>query len=216
MKFVAIADTHGRHHHVKLPPGDVLIHAGDVSFRGRKSEVEDFLDWFSKQKFAHKIFIAGNHDFFFEKEKPVQIKKILPDDVVYLEDSGITIQDIHIWGSPITPRFYNWAFNRARGEAIRKHWDLIPAHTDLLITHGPPKGILDQVMNEQEVGDKDLLERIMTIKPQVHVFGHIHEAFGTNKIGGIRFINASLLNEQYNLVNKPVLFELVAKDLNPS
>lgn len=211
MKFVVIADTHGRHHHLKIPNGDVLVHAGDITYRGKRSEVEDFLEWFEKQRHTYKIFIAGNHDFFFEKEKIGIIEKIIPPGIIYLNDSGVEIEGIHIWGSPITPRFYNWAFNRERGEDICKHWDLIPQNTDLLITHGPPKGILDQVMNEQHVGCKDLLERIKTFNLKVHVFGHIHESYGKTKNFGIQFINACMMNDQYDLVNRPIIFEYPEK-----
>jgi Icc-related predicted phosphoesterase len=208
LKVVVIADTHGRHQHIKLPKGDLLIHAGDISYRGKRSEVLDFLNWFKSQEHEHKVFVAGNHDFFFERENPSTIRELIPEGVIYLQDSGIEIKGFRLWGSPITPRFFNWAFNRSRGEAIRNHWKLIPEPLDLLITHGPPFGILDQVVNEQNVGCKELLERIRCIKPQVHIFGHIHESYGTTKSMGIRFINASLLNENYDLMNRPIVFEL--------
>lgn len=208
LKFVVIADTHSRHRSLRLPGGDVLIHAGDLTYRGEKLEVQDFISWFSKQPFQYKIFIAGNHDFLFETAKPKELDLLVPDDIFYLNDSGITIEGINIWGSPITPRFFNWAFNRNRGEAIAKHWSLIPRNTNLLITHGPPFGFLDQLANEQHVGCKDLLVTIKEIKPSVHVFGHIHESYGTTKNMGIKFINASLVNESYQLINKPIVFEL--------
>ena len=203
-----IADTHSRHRSIRLPKGDVLIHAGDISYRGEKLEVEDFLTWFRKQDFEHKIFIAGNHDFLLEKAKPKEIDNLILDDIIYLNDSSTLVNGFKIWGSPVTPRFFNWAFNRARGEAIRKHWELIPSDTHLLITHGPPYGILDQVANEQHVGCKDLLNKVVEIKPLVHAFGHIHESYGSTKNMGIRFINASQTNESYEVVNKPVVFEL--------
>ncbi len=208
MKFVILADTHSRHRSIKLPRGDVLIHAGDVSYRGEKMEVQDFLNWFDRQDFPHKIFIGGNHDFYFERAKPKDLDSIMPPGIIYLNDSGAVINGIRLWGSPVTPKFFNWAFNRTRGEAIRKHWNLIPANTDLLITHGPPYGILDQLANDTHAGCKDLLNAIKKIKPKVHVFGHIHESYGTTKSLGIRFVNASLSNELYELVNKPIVFEL--------
>jgi len=208
LKFVAISDTHSRHHNIRLPKGDVLIHAGDISYRGKKEEIVDFLQWFQKQNFQYKIFIAGNHDFYLEKIKPAELAKLIPEDIIYLNDSGVKIGNINIWGSPVTPWFYNWAFNRHRGEPIRKHWDLIPANTDLLITHGPVHGFLDMVINEQHVGCQDLLRTVLTIQPKVHVCGHIHESYGNIKRSGIKFINASLLNEHYELANRPVLFEM--------
>jgi Icc-related predicted phosphoesterase len=208
VKFVAISDTHCRHLNLKLPKGDVLLHAGDISYKGERGEVIDFLGWFSKQNYTYKIFIAGNHDFFFEKAKWADIEAIIPKDVIYLNDSGISINNISVWGSPVTPWFFNWAFNRYRGAAIRKHWNMIPDETDVLITHGPAFGLHDIVVNGTNTGCKDLLQRIMEVKPKVHVCGHIHEGYGSIKKGETRFINASVLNESYELVNKPIVFEI--------
>ncbi|HWJ28549.1 MAG TPA: metallophosphatase domain-containing protein [Flavisolibacter sp.] len=208
MRFVVISDTHCRHQNLRLPKGDVLLHAGDVSYKGKKAEVLDFLNWFWAQPFMHKIFIAGNHDFFFEKEKPDEINELIPEGVIYLNDSGTQINGLQIWGSPITPWFYNWAFNRKRGEQIRRHWNLIPSNTDILMTHGPAYGYLDQVINDKHVGCLDLFKRVQQIKPKFHVFGHIHESYGDIKRNGVRFINACVLNEQYELVNKPLIFDL--------
>lgn len=208
MKFVAISDTHCRHRSIKLPKADVIIHAGDLSNKGEKVEVVDFLDWFGELDYTHKIFIAGNHDFYFEREKKKKIEDIIRGNVTYLNDSGVTINGINIWGSPVTPWFFNWAFNRERGKPIQKHWQMIPEDTDLLIVHGPPYGILDQVINERHVGCRDLLERLKVVKPKVVVTGHVHESYGVMKQSGIKFINASILNESYELVNKPIVFEL--------
>ena len=208
MKFVAISDTHCRHKSVQLPRGDVLLHAGDISYKGQWSEVLDFLNWFKNVPFRYKIFIAGNHDFYFEREKKAAIEQAIPEGVQYLNDSGITLDGIQIWGSPVTPWFYDWAFNRQRGATIAKHWALIPTHTDILLTHGPAFGILDTVLNGNHAGDKDLLKAIETIKPKVHVCGHIHEAYGRIKRSSTTFINASVVNEKYELVNSPFVFDL--------
>lgn len=215
MKFVAISDTHGKHKNLILPEGDVLIHAGDVSSMGKESEVMAFLDWFSKTDFQYKIFIAGNHDFYlekiaFDKEK---LNQLIPPNVIYLNESGIEIEDLNratfrIWGSPIQPWFYNWAFNRYRGEDIQKHWNKIPANTDILITHGPVLGILDKTTRNESVGCEDLLKKVEEIKPKFHICGHIHEAYGHIKQGDTTFINASVLDENYYLKNKPILFEI--------
>ncbi|MCU0434118.1 MAG: metallophosphatase domain-containing protein [Bacteroidia bacterium] len=208
MKFLAISDTHGQHDKLQLPPADAIIHAGDISSRGRESEVADFLRWFSKLDYKYRIFIAGNHDFFFEKNPAEKVKQFIPDNVIYLNDSGITIEGIHIWGSPISPWFYDWAFNRHRGSDIDKHWQLIPADTDILVTHGPVYGLLDKVTRGEEVGCKDLLRKVQEIKPAVHLCGHIHEAYGQINAGDTLFINASVLDEDYRMKNAPVIFEL--------
>ncbi len=208
MRFTIISDTHGQHNKLLLPAGDVLVHAGDVSSRGRPAEVLDFLHWFAVQDFEHKIFIAGNHDFYFENTAPELIQQQMPAGVTYLNDSGITINGISIWGSPITPWFYDWAFNRQRGPDIQKHWDIIPAGTDILITHGPVFGMHDTTVTGYHAGCDDLLIKVNEIKPRVHICGHIHEAYGQVHRDGTQFINASLLNQRYQMVNSPVLFEI--------
>lgn len=208
LTFVAISDTHGRHKGLRLPKGDAIIHAGDVSYKGEEVEVTDFLNWFAGLPYRYKIFTAGNHDFFFEKAKPVDVQSLLPTGVIYLNDSGVAIENLNIWGSAITPWFYDWAFNRKRGSEINKHWKMIPSDTDILITHGPPYGILDVLDSEKHVGDVDLLKRVKEIKPKVHISGHIHEAYGRKKIGDTLFINASVLNEYDQLVNTAQIFEI--------
>ena len=144
MKIVAISDTHGLHTQVKVPDGDILIHTGDVSSQGKEFEIILFLNWFRDLPHKHKVFIAGNHDFYFERTPVSDVNKIIPDNVIYLNDSGVTVEGIRIWGSPIQPWFYDWAFNRQRGAEIKKHWDLIPENTDILMTHGPAFGIHDR------------------------------------------------------------------------
>ena len=210
MKFVAISDTHGKHQKLSLPEGDVLIHAGDFSSMGKEYEIKDFLDWFSKTDFTYKILIAGNHDFFFEKisHNPAFLEEFIPSNVIYLNDSEVEIEKVKIWGSPIQPWFYNWAFNRYRGEDIRRHWNKIPADTDILITHGPVFGILDKTTRNESVGCEDLLQKVEEIKPKYHICGHIHEAYGYIKQGDTTFINASVLDENYILKNKAVEFEI--------
>lgn len=114
LKFVTISNTNGQHHKLCLPKGNVLIHAGDVSRCGKETEVIEFLDWFAQQDFKHKILIAGNGEFYFERTPGHEIEKVIPANGTYLNDSSITINGINIWGSSITPWFLNWAVNRHR------------------------------------------------------------------------------------------------------
>ncbi|MFC4738556.1 metallophosphoesterase [Flavobacterium ponti] len=200
MKVTAISDTHGKHKQLKLTGGDLLIHSGDISSFGNKEEISCFLEWFSKQKYIYKIFIAGNHDFSFENQFQ---NIIIPENVTYLNDSGIEIEGLQIWGSPITPTFCNLAFNRDRGKEIEFHWNKIPANTDILITHGPPYGILDETETHFNTGCKNLLEKICTINLKYHIFGHIHEAFGVTKIKDTIYINAASVNLEYKIRNLP-------------
>ncbi len=207
MHLTLISDTHGQHDQLNLQGGEMLIHAGDVCNRGTESEVLQFLDWFAKQNYKHKIFIAGNHDWFFEQANAVYIESITPKGIHYLNDSGVCIEGINIWGSPIQPTFFDWAFNRDCGAAIDKHWQIIPNNTDILITHGPPFGVLDQTTRGEAVGCKMLLEKVNEIKPKLHVFGHIHEGYGLIDKENTTFVNASVLDIRYNLRNEPVIIE---------
>jgi predicted phosphohydrolase len=212
VRIVCISDTHNKHGQIVVPDGDVLIHAGDATMLGTVAEVGAFFNWFGGQPHQHKIFIAGNHDWLFEKD-PALARSMVPPGVHYLEDSGLVIKDLNgqgsvrFWGSPITPEFCGWAFNRNQAE-IGMHWDLIPKDTDVLITHGPPVGILDSNMFGGRCGCWDLRRSVWRVSPKLHVFGHIHESFGEWDEGGVKFVNACQLDGLYDLVNKPVVVDL--------
>jgi Icc-related predicted phosphoesterase len=206
LKCVAIADTHGIYREIEIPDGDVLIHAGDITKRGKLSELTDFNDWLGEQPHKHKIIIAGNHDWCFERQKEASIKIIT--NAVYLEDQSIEVEGYKFYGSPWQPWFLSWAFNLQRGQEIQKKWDLISNDIDVLITHGPAFGILDININGENTGCENLLRKIEELKPKVHVCGHIHEGYGQIVSHGIKFINASVNNERYRPTNNPILFTL--------
>ncbi len=211
LKLVLISDTHGLHDQLQLPPGDAILHAGDVSSRGTEREIIDFLEWFGNLDYKHKIFIAGNHDFFFENNSKEKIASIIPPSITYLNDSGILIEGVKIWGSPITPWFFDWAFNRKRGTEIKKHWDLIPDDTDILMTHGPVHGILDKTTTGVAAGCEELLKKIEKSSIKLHLSGHIHEGYGERMVNGVRFINASVLDIHYRQVNEPIILNFKTK-----
>lgn len=203
MKITAISDTHGLHNKINLLGGDLLIHAGDICNHGTQQEAANFIEWFEKQPYTFKVFIAGNHDFFFENFTQQEIQNILPENIFYLNDSGAEIEGIKIWGSPITPDYNNWAFNRKRGVEIEIHWQLIPKDIDILITHGPPYRILDTTRNDLNAGCEDLLQKASSIAPAFHIFGHIHEAFGWVKKDNTTFINAASVNIDHQIRKVP-------------
>ncbi len=209
MRLVFISDTHNQHRSLRLPEGDILIHCGDISGRGSLVEVADFLNWYSSLPHLHKVLIAGNHDFLAE-QNPTLFESLIPQNVIYLNDSGCNIGGLRIWGSPISPWFFDWAFNRQRGADIRRHWDLIPLDTEILITHGPPYGILDEVVHDRRrVGCQDLLTKIESLNLlKINAFGHIHEGYGRHEEGGKLFLNASVLDEHYMLKNAPWVWDI--------
>ena len=224
MKILSLSDTHGLHNRIPndwFIEADVLVHSGDVSNMGYIQEIKDFLSWFDKLNYKHKIFIAGNHDFGFQTNSEM-IKQMLLDypSIKYLQDEELIIDEYKFYGSPQTPYFHNWAFNCARDSQesktynkplIKEYWDKIPLDTEILITHGPPYGIGDFVPynNGQFVGCKDLLDKIYQLdKLKAHIFGHIHYSYGTIIKNNIQFINASTCNEQYQVIQKPILIEI--------
>lgn len=211
MKLVCISDTHSMHRDMlEIPDGDVLIHAGDCLGQGTLDNIRDFNDWLGTLPHQHKILIAGNHDRAFQ-DTPELAREALTN-AIYLEDSGIEIDGLRFWGSPWTPAFMDWSFMLDRGQPLQEKWQLIPDNTDVLITHGPPKGIGDQVFFELEdpnVGCAHLLERLDQLPAlKAHIFGHIHEGYGTHLHGRLPLINASICTERYAPANLPIVLEL--------
>ncbi len=236
IKIVCISDTHTRTNNLELPKGDILIHAGDFSYSGEIREIKKFCDFLNQQDFKYKVIIAGNHDLTFDQEKYDELiskwhnenknnvlsckeTKALLSNCIYLENSGVEIMGYKFWGSPVTPIFYDWAFMKERGNDIKKVWDMIPLNTDVLITHGPPFGILDKcdpMYNNGKVihaGCEELLKIVTEkIKPKYHIFGHIHEAYGKVTINETTFVNASICNIRYFPDNPPIVIDLPRKN----
>jgi len=206
MRVVCISDTHGRHAGLRIPGGDLLLHAGDLGRHGRIADLKDFNAWMAEQPHAFKVVIAGNHDRALE-ERPRAARRALKD-VIYLRDEEVELEGLRIWGSPWQPTFMSWAFNLDRGAPIREKWDLVPEGIDLLITHGPPAFRLDLTRRGERVGCLDLLATVRRVRPKVHVFGHIHESYGRMEAEGTLFVNASTCNERLEPVNPPVVLDL--------
>lgn len=211
MRFICISDTHNSHAGLALPDGDVLIHAGDHSNSGTIKEVASFLNWIGDQPHEYKIFIAGNHDWLFERD-PAFARGLIPDSVIYLQDSETVINGLKIYGSPWQPRFYDWAFNLDRGEQMAEKWRMIPPDTEILITHGPPNGILDLVPRKfwsENTGCEELIKRVDRLDDlKLHIFGHIHCGYGLHEQNGVTFINTSTCTEEYIPQNQPIIFDL--------
>jgi len=216
MKIVIISDTHNKHKRLGiLPEADVIIHCGDVSSMGYEHEIRGFLNWYSNlTQYCHKIFIAGNHDWIFEKNN-VLGRELVPNNVIYLEDEEVVIDGVKFYGTPVQKHFCNWAFNRDEAE-MAQYWKKIPDDTDVLITHSPPYSILDLVPRQGKChGSPSLYKEVVErIKPKVSLFGHIHEGYGIKVIDNIIFINASNLDGDYMCVNPPILIEIINGKVN--
>ena len=216
-KVTLISDTHTKHKQITedLPGGDILIHAGDISSMGYEHEIREFCGWYNKlATYDHKVFIAGNHDWGFQ-DNVEKTKEILDfyKNIVYLQDDLLCIgegyqQMLKIWGSPWQPEFYNWAFNLPiNSPEMWEKWLMIPENTDILITHGPAHGVLDKVIGLYDnLGCEMLAQRIKSVKPKIHVCGHIHSGHGYRFDGDTHYFNASVLGEDYKYSNKPISF----------
>lgn len=180
IKIWCISDTHGWHEQLIVPKDiDMCIHAGDFSNSKspamNSNEAALFLNWFDKLKIKHKVLICGNHD------TSIEAKLINPRDfksIIYLEHEYVEVVGLKIFGSPYTLSFNDWSFN-VKHNKLERYWKQLPDKLDLLITHGPPKGVLDLSYNTKHIleycGDKSLLNRVREIKPRFHIFGHIHD-----------------------------------------
>lgn len=202
MKIVAFSDTHGEHHLIEdVPEGDVLIFAGDMTKHGRVSEVSDFADWLSQFPHDTKLVVAGNHDFCFDgNQREDAIRELQKREIVYLENDCYQEEGVLFFGSPISATFDRYVF-RDEGAEFE-----VPDDTDVLITHGPPKGVLDYFSGNDHghVGSEKIKDAKKGMVLQAHVFGHIHEEHGSE----VNCYNVSVLDENYDLVNSPTVLEV--------
>ena len=213
MRIVFISDTHNRHEKLEVPEGDVLVHSGDLTMDGEFTYVQDFNTWFVDQPHAHKVLIAGNHDFYLERQHELGQLSDYTEIINfpgchYLLNRGVTIEGVNFYGSPFTPWYGDWAFMYKDSLEASVIWKEIKKGTDVLITHGPPHGILDKTAKGDHAGCEVLRAASQRIKPEVHVFGHIHEGYGGVSIDETTYINACSVNLQYQLVNKPIVYDM--------
>lgn len=182
MKIWHISDSHTLHNGLIVLEGiDMVIFSGDCSnpreVEQSRVEIIDFLNWFDLLPIKHKIFVAGNHDVAIERGRILK-EEFHNRMIHYLENDWVEVLGLKIWGSPVTPSFgVGWAWNKPRHK-LYELWAHIPDDTDVIVTHGPPKGILDlsedRQRNLEQCGCKALYERMLKIKPKLMCFGHIH------------------------------------------
>jgi len=208
-KLVCLSDTHLKQYYVDLPDGDILIHAGDFTFRGTIPERIVTIDWLNyvANRYKHVICVMGNHDInmslsWFNDQK----KK---ENIHLLQDTGIELEGIYFYGSPYTVRFGDWGFGEP-DEKLVKRFEHIPKKTQVLITHGPAKTILDVNRDGESCGSKALYNKIKRLPNlKYHIFGHIHEDGGKQEvIENVKFCNVSILDEYYQIKNFPIVLEV--------
>lgn len=202
MKILHISDTHGFHKQLpQLPEADVLVHSGDITWSGAENEALDFLNWLIEQPFQHKVFIAGNHDdCLYQAEEIIG----LPDNIHFLQNSGAEIEGVRFYGLPL----FMLDYCTDRYNSLIQD---IPTNTDIVISHQPPKGVLDMTdygSGMASHGSEQLLQRILHIRPILHLFGHEHSANGMVIRDDIIFSNSSILDDKYELKFSPRLIEI--------
>ena len=219
MKAIVISDTHSRERKINafrsLPDDvDMVIHCGDFSHS--QKTFDEFLRWYSNLDIKYKILIAGNHDEIVKemgRDEMMQICGIL--DIIYLQDSSITIEGLKFHGSPWSPMFGGWPFMMDDFE-LDQHWQKIPDDTNILITHGPAYGRCDEVfqdgIHDNHVGSRTLEMKIRELKElKYHFVGHIHDSCGeihTSNDGKLITHNASIMNFWFRPDNQPHIFQL--------
>ena len=170
----AFADTHGMYRRLDVPAeADILICAGDACEGFDPVNLQDFFAWYAAIPASLRIFVAGNHDMIFDTQ-PDYARSLIPDGIVFLENSGIEFDGIKFYSVPARP------YLKAPAS--------LPPDIDFLITHGPAYGHLDQ-----DEGDKQLFLSITAARPRYHIFGHVHpEGLKTPSIpGGTTYMNVA-------------------------
>lgn len=218
-RLVFISDTHEMHEAVTVPACDILVHCGDATGIGRVDQLERFNAWCRRLKKAgtcrEVVFVAGNHDILLDETHSTTVKGRLHgramqaiDDVIYLEDEAAEVLGVRFYGSPWTPKFFDWGFmlrDEVHAEAV---FSGVPTGLDVLVTHGPAGGILDLCPDGRRVGSVALNRTVERARPKIHAFGHIHHSHGEIRGGGVHFINASICTEAYKPTNAPIVVDL--------
>lgn len=206
LRIVCISDTHELHRELVVPPGDVLIHAGDFTFFGRGTRaIRDFDEWLGELPHRSKIITCGNHEFAIEADPG--LRNLITNGILLLNQSAM-IGPAKVWASPLTMH-NGGAFCQNNAADRAKVYSSIPADTDILVTHGPPEDILDRSDEYPGPGgDRELRQAVLRVKPRLHVFGHVHAAYGVLATKHTLFANASLLGVDGSLTNHPIVLEM--------
>lgn len=205
IRLVLMGDTHGYHRDVEVPDGDLLVHAGDFTyFNGSTLAIRDFNEWLGQLPHRSKVLIPGNHDSGFVDPA----FRELITEAMLLVNEGAVVEGLRIWGSPCMPNDWG-AFGPTTAREREALFSRIPKDTDILITHGPPQGILDQSSKHgKPQGCEQLLAAVRRVRPRLHVFGHIHQQYGMIHSAGTLFVNAALSGPEYIVTRRPIKVEI--------
>lgn len=207
MRAVILSDTHDQLSLIKVPEADLLIHCGDATRKGTARQIHRFNEELAALPHPNKIVIPGNHDLLFDR-RPKTARKLLHPSIHYLQDTAVVINGLKIYGTPWVHGMGEANFNAftlpPRSLDLSERRKAIPDDVDILVTHGPPFGILDS-----GYGCTNLRWRIEEIRPKWVVFGHVHSAYGTytDPDSGVNYVNAANCTSAYEPTNPPIVIE---------
>ena len=209
VRIVTTSDTHMHHQDLHLPPGDILIVAGDITNWSTTTEnSEVVMQWLSGlTQYQHKIVISGNHEVGIDENDPIktaaEFKKRA--DTIYLQDSSFEAFGLMFYGSPWHPKrgccFHAEAFGKPTAE-LKQIFGDIPSSTDIMITHVPPYGVRD-LERAGHVGSDSLLQNVRDrVKPILHIFGHVHGQRGIERVQGTDtvFVNTATMVHVFDII----------------
>ena len=206
MKAVVLSDNH-TNYDFETPEGDILIHCGDFTFHGNPKEMEKFKNYLKEQPHEHKLFIFGNHE---KVDKEITYWREYLEDgtgAKCIHEKAYGIGDLNFFGSSYTPKYLNWGFMQDE-ETRERYWENMIEGMDVLVTHGPPKGIMGKIEDGTEIGCEYLRKFVDRVKPKYHFFGHNHAGAGVTSRNGTLFVNAALLTEHYQKFRPPIVVNL--------
>jgi len=206
LALVLISDTHEFHREITVPRADLLLCSGDFTMFSRSLRaIVDFNEWLGELPHRYRVIVPGNHETFLQTNAS---NRSLLSNAVVLINEGVEIEGLRIWGTPVTAGF-GPAFGIRSAEQRRRLYAKIPNGTDILITHGPPYGILDCSLGSSvHQGDPVLFEAVKRVRPKLHLFGHIHGAHGIYETENTTFLNAALLGPDGDIAKEPVVLRM--------
>jgi Icc-related predicted phosphoesterase len=207
VRVVCISDSHELHRELNVPDGDLLIHAGDFTFWNHTSKIRDFNEWLGELPHRHNVVIPGNHDRAFHTDP--RLHTLITNGVLLINES-VQVCGLNIWGSPVTCD--DASHGHSKPEERAHLYARIPKDTDILITHGPPFGVLDREPGSSERhGCTELRKAVVRVKPRLHVFGHVHVGYGTLATEHTQFVNAALMGWSGDLENRPIVLSITTR-----
>jgi len=214
MRIVATSDSHFFVDPSIIPDGDVFIHAGDLMDRGTVDEWDDLLAWLEVLPHKHKYFVPGNHDFhlmLYPGPAMQDLKWASVTTIGHPLSSKTTVlpNGMKMGGSPWVTNLARWAFNSQEMPIAEYIFGMGPV--DVMVTHSPAYGHLDEVMTKQGIvntGIQAYNTYMDSFNPKIWINGHIHEGYGHKKVNETDVYNVCLCDIEYKHRNAPIVIDI--------